>query len=187
MRTIVLLLLIALVGMAITLTACTTEEDVALARAREWDAKARAEAAPVVVIEAETNATLQKLRAVADVDKEMRAFDAQLARQEFAATVLEMQALNLAIREEMAAATKAVARLEDAAADAEPIGHNAFAAAQNSWYTNVILVGFGVFLLGLATLTIGLFARLERRLAGALYPADLDGKYAKELQVPPVS
>jgi len=157
-----------IIAVAIVATACITE-GIERAKAQERDAAARAASAPIVaqavVIEAETNATLEKLRALTDINKEMRTFDAQLARQEFATTVLEFQALNLAIRQETEAARQVTAELEEAVKKAEPIGHNAEAAARNTWYTNLILGVFGIALLGQGVALVVFTVRSERRLA----------------------
>lgn len=137
MRGLTFALLVVLVVLLLV-AACTTVgiED---AERRKYDAKARAEAAPIVaqagLIEAETNATLEKLRAVTDIGKEVRAFDAQMARQEYATAILEMQALNLAIREEVEAAKRVTEELGEAG----DMAYNSRAAAENSWWSLLII------------------------------------------------
>ncbi len=161
MKTFMIGAVLICVAMLVGVVACTDPEAIALARMRELDAAARLEAAPVLVIEAQTNATLQKLSWMSKLSKEERTFDAQMARQEFTTIILEFQALSLAIRQDTEAALLAAERLEKVAEQAEPIGHNAAAAAANSWWGNLILAGLSFGLIGLAILMMYSFNKLN--------------------------
>jgi len=163
------LTLLTILGLAVLLVAACSTTALERAEAEKWRAKAGAEAAPitaqVAVIEAEKNAALEQLRALTDINKEMRSFDAQMGRNEFATIVLEFEALNLAIRQETEAANEAATRLNKAAENAEPIGHNALAAARNTFFANWLLGIIGALLLGLTATLIFFCAKFERRLA----------------------
>ena len=133
---ILMLLGIVLISLGL-LVACTTQEDVELARMRRADAEARLASAQALgtvnVIQAETDSHVQKLRTETDITKEMRQFDADLARQEYATALLEVQALQIALQE-----TREII---------EPISDNTFAAAENSLWTLILLpIGLGVVL-----------------------------------------
>lgn len=162
------LLIIGFLILALVAVACTDPEQIALARARERDAGARERSAPytgeVSVINAQVDATLKELRLISDLSKEERLFDAQMGRNEFTTIVLEFRALELSIQEETEAARQATAELKEATENADGIGHNALAAANNTWWTNLLLGVFGIVLFGLTVTVIVFIVRSERRL-----------------------
>lgn len=134
----VFLSLVVLLALLLAVVACTDPEKVERARAARHDAEARAKAAPIVaegraqvtVIEALTNAELLKLRTETDLTKEMRQFDASLARQEYATAILEMQALMEALRENQVAVTSLTGQITEVG----EVPEDARAAASNSWW-----------------------------------------------------
>ena len=122
---------------------------------RRADAEARRISAQsggtVNIIQAETDAHIQKMRADLEVVKSSRQFDADLARQEFSTALLEVQALQIALQQ-----TREIV---------EPLGYNAHAAASNSLWTLIIIpIGVVVMLLGFAGLTWNLTQELGKRL-----------------------
>lgn len=157
-----------IIAVATIATACSTE-GIELAEMRKLDAKARAESAPyageVSVINAQTDATLEKLSLISKLSKEDRLFDAQMGRNEFATIVLEFRALELSIQEEVEAARQVTAELEEATENADGIGHNAQAAANNTWVMTWVLAVFGTLLLGLCVTVIVFAAQFEKRLS----------------------
>lgn len=165
MRTI-LCITIILAGLLLLAVGCTDPEAVALARAREADARAREKAVPyageVALINAGTDATLERLSQLSKLSKEERLFDAQMSVQEFTTVVLKFRALELSIQEEVEAANAATAKLEKVAEQAEPIGHNAAAAAKNSWFTNIAIGGLALGLLCSTLLMMYSFNKLSK-------------------------
>lgn len=141
----VVFLLPSLLCATLGLGGCTDPETAKLARETEmYNAKARAEAAPVTVIEAQTNAHLEKLRAETDTTKEMRVFDAQMARQEFATAVLEMRALNTAIIESRVSIEEMDRRIDELNAGTGGLLRNGEEAADRSWWLLLLVPIFGV-------------------------------------------
>lgn len=151
---ILVLLGVLLIGLGL-LVACTTEEGVARAKQQQADAEARLAAAQaqgtVNVLEAQTNAHVEKMRVETDITKEMRQFDAAMARQEFSTAMLEIQALQIALRE-----TREIV---------DPIGEDTRAAAENSWWTLTLMpICLGIVALCLGGLVIYSNSELTRRM-----------------------
>lgn len=163
---VLVLCLIAIATVVVVATACSTA-GIERAEAQKWDAKARADAAPYVgqatLLEAESSASLEMQRLLAQLSKEERLFDAQLARNEFATLVLEFQALNLAIREETEAAQRATAELMKVAEQADGVGHNALAAARNTFLAAWVLAALGVLVVGYGAALVVITLRFEKR------------------------
>lgn len=147
---------VVIIGLLLVAVACADTEAVELARMRRADAEARQLSASaqgtVNVIQAETDAHIQKMRAETDITKEIRQFDADMAREDFAVALLEVQALQIALRE-----TREIVA---------PLEYNARAAANNSWWLLIFMpIGVVVILMGVAGLAWNMITGLEERLA----------------------
>jgi hypothetical protein len=143
-----------IVGLALSLVACTTQEDIELAKMRNADAQARLESAraqgTVNVLREQVNVHTESLRTEADITKELREFELQLERdklrlhrEETASILAESQALIVALKENRA------------------IAENSRAAAENSFW--VLVIGVPVIGMNLGLLVLVIFLVLRRQ------------------------
>lgn len=147
-----ILIVIGVVALLFAVVAgCTTQEDVELAKMRRADAEARLAAAnaqgTVNVLVAQTDTHIEKLRAEANLTKELRQFDADMSRQEYSTALLEMQALIVALKE-----TKSITE-------------DTHIAAENSWWMLITFPALiGLTALGLGALILSLHLETEKKI-----------------------
>lgn len=145
-----------IVGLVLSLIACTTQEEIELAKMRNADAQARLESAraqgTVNVLREQANVHNETLRTEADISKEWREFELQLERdklqlhrEQTANILVEGQALIVALQENRA------------------IAENAHSAAENSWWTVLLVTPVFVMNLGIIGLIILVSARFQRK------------------------
>ena len=141
-------------GLALSLVACTTQEDIELAKMRNADAQARLESAraqgTVNVLREQSNVHIESLRTEADITKEMRDYELELAREklrlhreETANILAESQALIVALKENRA------------------IAENSRAAAENSFW--VLVIGVPIIGMNLGLLVLVIFLILKQK------------------------
>jgi len=116
-----------IVGIVLSLVACTTQEDIELAKMRRDDAEARLAASEaqgtVNVLREQANVHMESLRTEADITKEMRDYELELARREARLH-----------REEMASLLSEYQTVIVALKENRTIAENSRAAAENSFW-----------------------------------------------------
>lgn len=158
---IVVLAAMALVGALLFSAGCTEtlkrEADLAAASARKIEADRRLQAQV-------TDDYIRKQEIELSLYQEKARFDEDISRERMVKVMLEMQALQIALRE-----TREIV---------EPIGFNARAAASNSYTTNLMLVGSMLSTLALTAAVAFLAVSFQKRLLSL--KAELAPKTAKK-------
>lgn len=138
------------------------QRDIARFNAEEARAKADGYEGQAMLVEAQGNVHVRTVQAEASARiLEMH----EMVTADMARLVVIQNAFVDAINNHQAAMRNQTHLLQQQFETMETMQYNTQAAADNSWFTNVIIIGLAVVILGLIGLMVALFARVERRLA----------------------